>query len=148
LSIGIGHYHPGIQGLAKSYQAARAALSLGRRFQGSSQVHCLNGLGIAAFVGLSDESTKIDLVKHLLSLLDQEPDLLETLDAFFLENCCASATANRLSIHRNTLSYRLDKITSLAGFDPLKEVDCRGPLFHIFLKIRILRTLSQLSSAL
>ncbi len=74
-------------------------------------------------MGLSDESTKIDLAKHLLSPLDQEPDLLETLDAFFVENCCASATANRLSIHRNTLSYRLDKMTSLAGFDPRRFDD-------------------------
>ncbi|HEY9674790.1 MAG TPA: helix-turn-helix domain-containing protein, partial [Waterburya sp.] len=80
--------------------------------------YCLDKLGIAAFVGISDESTKIELAKHLLSPLDQEPDLLETLDVFFLENCCPSTTAKHLSIHRNTLSYRLDKITSLTGLDP------------------------------
>jgi carbohydrate diacid regulator len=118
ISIGIGRHHPGIQGLAKSYQDARAALSLGRRLQGPNQVYCLDKLGIAAFVGISDESTKIELAKHLLSPLDQEPDLLETLDVFFLENCCPSTTAKHLSIHRNTLSYRLDKITSLTGLDP------------------------------
>ncbi|HEY9667298.1 MAG TPA: helix-turn-helix domain-containing protein [Coleofasciculaceae cyanobacterium] len=118
ISIGIGRHHPGIEGLAKSYQDARAALSLGRRLQGPNQVYCLDKLGIAAFVGISDESTKIELAKHLLSPLDQEPDLLETLDAFFVENCCPSSTAKRLSIHRNTLSYRLDKITSLTGLDP------------------------------
>ncbi len=118
ISIGIGRHHPGIQGLAKSYQDARAALSLGRRLQGPNQVYCLDKLGIAAFVGISDESTKLELAKHLLSPLDQEPDLLETLDVFFLENCCPSTTAKQLSIHRNTLSYRLDKITSLTGLDP------------------------------
>jgi len=118
ISIGIGRHHPGLQGLAKSYQDARAALYLGRSFQGPNQVYCLDKLGIAAFVGISDESTKMELAKHLLSPLDQEPDLLETLDALFLENCCASSTAKRLSIHRNTLSYRLDKITSLTGLDP------------------------------
>lgn len=118
ISIGIGRHHPGIQGLAKSYQDARAALSLGRRLQGPNQVYCLDKLGIAAFVGISDESTKIELAKHLLSPLDQEPDLLETLNVFFLENCCPSTTAKYLSIHRNTLSYRLDKITSLTGLDP------------------------------
>lgn len=118
ISIGIGRHHSRIQGLAKSYQDARAALSLGRRLQGPNQVYCLDKLGIAAFVGISDESTKIELAKHLLSPLDQEPDLLETLDVFFLENCCPSTTAKHLSIHRNTLSYRLDKITSLTGLDP------------------------------
>lgn len=123
ISIGIGRHHPGIQGLAKSYQDARAALLLGRRFHGTNQVHCLDELGIAAFVGIADESTKIDLAKHLLSPLDQETDLLTTLDVFFKENCYVSATANRLSIHRNTLSYRLDKISWLTGLDPRRFDD-------------------------
>ncbi len=118
LSIGIGRYHPGIQGLARSYQDARAALSLGHHFSGENQVYCLDDLGVAAFVGISDESTKIDLAKHLLSPLDQEPELIDTLQVFFAENCYPSSTANRLSIHRNTLSYRLDKIASLTGLNP------------------------------
>ncbi|HEY9656781.1 MAG TPA: helix-turn-helix domain-containing protein [Crinalium sp.] len=118
INIGIGRYHPTLKGLASSYQDARAALSLGKQFSGQNQVHCLDGLGIAAFVGLSHERTKIDLARYLLSPLDQEPELLETLDVFFFENCCLSTTASRLSIHRNTLSYRLEKITLLTGLDP------------------------------
>jgi carbohydrate diacid regulator len=118
IDVGIGRYHPGVQGLARSYEDARAALSLGSRFQGHNQVHCLGELGIAAFVGVADESTKVDLAKYLLSPLDHEPELLATLDAFFAENCCPSSTARQLSIHRNTLSYRLDKIFSLTGLDP------------------------------
>ena len=123
INIGIGRYHPTLKGLASSYQDARAALSLGKRFSGQNQVHCLDALGIAAFVGLSHERTKIDLAKYLLSPLDQEPELLETLDVFFFENCCLSTTASGLSIHRNTLSYRLEKITSLTGLDPRRFDD-------------------------
>ncbi|MBW4540015.1 MAG: helix-turn-helix domain-containing protein [Myxacorys chilensis ATA2-1-KO14] len=118
LSVGIGRYHPGIRGLARSYQDARAALSLGHHFSGQNQVYCLDDLGVAAFVGIADEATKIDLAKHLLSPLDQDPELIDTLRIFFDENCYPSFTANRLSIHRNTLSYRLDKITSLTGLNP------------------------------
>lgn len=123
ISIGIGRYHPGIRGLAHSYQDARAALLLGRRFHGQNQVHCLDGLGIAAFVGISDERTKIDLAQHLLSPLDHAPELIETLSGFFAENCCPSPTASRLSIHRNTLSYRLDKVALLTGLDPRRFDD-------------------------
>ncbi|MCZ7572105.1 MAG: helix-turn-helix domain-containing protein [Ardenticatenaceae bacterium] len=123
ISVGIGRYHPGIRGLALSYQDARAALSLGRRLHGQNGVHCLDGLGIAAFVGVSDECTKIDLATYLLGPLDQEPELLETLDIFFVEDCCPSSTAHQLSIHRNTLGYRLDKITSLIGLDPRRFDD-------------------------
>jgi carbohydrate diacid regulator len=122
-SVGIGRYHPGVRGLARSYRDARAALTLGRRFRGENQVHCLDALGIAAFVGVSEERTKVDLATHLLSPLDQEHELLETLRIFFEENCCPSLTAGRLSIHRNTLSYRLDKISSLTGLDPRRFDD-------------------------
>jgi carbohydrate diacid regulator len=118
LSIGIGRHHPGLRGLAHSYQDARVALSLGRYFQGPNRVHCLDRLGVAAFVGISDEHTKVELALHLLGPLDHEPELLETLEAFFAENCAPSSTAGRLGIHRNTLGYRLDKITSLTGLDP------------------------------
>lgn len=117
-SIGIGRYHPGLRGLASSYQDARAALSLGQRSGTHQGVHCLSDLGIAAFVGVSDEQTKVDLATYLLSPLNDEHDLLATLTAFFAENCYPSATARRLVIHRNTLSYRLDKVAALTGLDP------------------------------
>jgi carbohydrate diacid regulator len=118
ISIGIGRYHPGLNGLCHSYADARMALSLGRRFHQDKRIHCLDELGIAAFVGLSDEQTKVELAAHLLSPLDDEPELLETLTTFFAEDCCSSVSASHLSIHRNTLSYRLDKVTSLTGLDP------------------------------
>lgn len=118
ISIGIGRYHAGIQGIARSYQDARAALALGRRCYGESRAHCLDSLGAAAFVGISDEQTKIELALHLLSPLDHEPELLDTLQVFFAQNCCASETAGRLTIHRNTLTYRLQKIALLTGLDP------------------------------
>lgn len=123
INVGIGRYHPGVRGLARSYEDAGAALSLGKRLQGDNQVHCLGELGIAAFVGVADEETKIDLAKYLLSPLDHEPELLITLNTFFAENCCPSTTAKQLSIHRNTLSYRLDKIASLTGLEPRKFDD-------------------------
>lgn len=139
ISIGIGRYHPGIHGLASSYRDARAALRLGSRFQGQNRVHCLDALGIASFVGVADEGTKIDLAAHLLSPLDHEPELIETLDAFFSHDCSASFTASTLCIHRNTLAYRLDKITSLAGLDPRRFDDA--------VQIRVAMTLRSLAEA-
>ncbi len=118
VSVGIGRYHPGVLGLARSYEDARAALSLGCRFLGRNRVHCLDGLGIAAFVGVSHEMTKLSLANHLLSPLDHEPELIETLQVFFDLDCSTSRAAGALSIHRNTLGYRLDKIASLTGLDP------------------------------
>ncbi|MCU0491131.1 MAG: helix-turn-helix domain-containing protein [Chloroflexaceae bacterium] len=138
LSIGIGRYHPGLPELARSYQDARAALSLGRRFSGQPGVYSLDNLGIAAFVGVPDEQTRVDLASHLLSPLTHEPELLDTLSAFFAEDCCPAPTAARLTIHRNTLAYRLDKITALTGLNPRRFDD--GVQIRLALALRALHT--------
>jgi carbohydrate diacid regulator len=136
VGIGIGLYHPGVHGIARSYQDARAALSLGRCCYGENRVHCVDGLGTAAFVGISEERTKMELAAHLLSPLDHEPELLETLKKFFVENCCPSSTARQLSIHRNTLAYRMQKITSLTGLDPRRFDEAAQ--MHLALLLRAL----------
>jgi carbohydrate diacid regulator len=118
LSIGIGRYHPGVRGLSLSYRDAAMALTLGKRLHGPDLVHCLDRLGIAAFVGVSDERIKLDLARHLLSPLEAEPQLVRTLETFFTHDCSPSTAASELGIHRNTLSYRLDRIALLIGLDP------------------------------
>jgi carbohydrate diacid regulator len=118
VTMGIGRYYPGIEGLSRSYQDARAALSLGRRSLGPNRVHCLDAIGIAAFVGVADTRTKLELATHLLSPLDHEDELLRTLQVFFARDCSITETANFLNVHRNTLNYRLDKVTSLTGLNP------------------------------
>jgi len=118
VAIGIGRHHAGLAGLARSSQDAQSALRLGRLLGLRGRVYCLDDLGAAAFVGLSDQRTKHELAVRLLGPLDPEPDLITTLRTFFDQNCCPSTTAKRLAIHRNTLSYRLDKVTSLTGLDP------------------------------
>lgn len=123
ISIGLGRCHPGVRGLARSYQDARAALEIGRRFAGHNRVHSLDGLGLAAFIGLADERTKVELARHLLSPLEEEPELAETLRLFFAADCSPSAAAARLHVHRNTLAYRLEKVALLTGLDPRRFED-------------------------
>jgi carbohydrate diacid regulator len=117
LGVGIGRYHRGVAGLSRSYQDAKVALSLGRRFHGENRVHCLDALGVATFVGVADEQTKIELARHLLSPLDDEPELIATLNALFAADGHPTEAARHLGIHRNTLAYRLDKIALLTGMD-------------------------------
>ena len=136
VGIGVGRYHPGVDGRASSFLAARAALGLGRRRLGPNRVHCLDELGLAALVGLEDEETKIGLAHRLLSPLDHEPHLAETLDAFFAADCSPALAARRLGIHRNTLAYRLAKVASLTGLDPHRFDDA--------VQIRLARVLREL----
>jgi carbohydrate diacid regulator len=123
VNVGIGRYHPGLEGLPRSYADARAALEIGRQLRGSNRLHCLDELGAAAFMGVSDFRTKSELAAHLLSPLRGARELLETLEVFFDEDCCPTSTSQRLGIHRNTLTYRLDKVKQLSGLDPRRFDD-------------------------
>jgi carbohydrate diacid regulator len=123
ISIGVGRYHPRIRGLGRSYQDARAALHLGTRLFGAGQVYSLDQLGAAAFVGVTDERTRSDLATRLLSPLDGQHELLDTLAVFFDCDCSLSRTAKTLAIHRNTLGYRLDKVAALTDLDPRRFAD-------------------------
>lgn len=53
------------------------------------------------------------------SALDGHALLRETLWTFLDQSCNAQATARVLHLHRNTISYRMDKVTELSGHDPL-----------------------------
>lgn len=123
VGVGIGRYHPGLLGFSKSYQDAQIALRLGQQFAINSQVQCLDELGIAAFACVADEQTKVELALHLLSPLDSELELLRTLQVFFENDCALTVTAKQLMIHRNTLTYRLEKVASLTGLDPRRFDD-------------------------
>ncbi|HEX5369092.1 MAG TPA: helix-turn-helix domain-containing protein [Dehalococcoidia bacterium] len=118
--LGIGRYHPGIRGLMRSYEDARAALSIGRKLSREGRLFCLDELGLAALVGITDQETRVDLARHLLGPLEAESELLKTLQTFFSDNCSIIAAASHLYIHRNTLNYRLEKISALIGLDPRK----------------------------
>ena len=73
---------------------------------------------LPALVGITHEETRTDLARHLLGPLDSEPELLRTLLVFFAKKCSITSASKSLYIHRNTLNYRLEKISSLTGLDP------------------------------
>lgn len=117
IDVAVGRYHPGLGGLHASYEDCRLALQLGRA-QRPGSMHSLDELGVAALVAADDEGIKRSLAARLIGPLKQEAEMLPTLRAFFALNCSSLLTARRLCIHRNTLSYRLDKVAALTGLDP------------------------------
>ena len=122
IDVAVGRYHPRLQGLHTSYEDCRLALRLGRVTRPGS-MHSLDELGLPALLAVADDGTKRSLAARLIGPLMPEPDILPTLHAFFAENCSSNVTARKLAIHRNTLSYRLDKVAVLTGLDPRRFND-------------------------
>ncbi|MET8778925.1 helix-turn-helix domain-containing protein [Nocardia sp. NPDC004654] len=64
-----------------------------------------------------------DVLADKLAVLDEHPDLLETLEIFIANDLSRQKAARRLRVHANTVDYRLRRIGQLTGFDP---GDARG----------------------
>lgn len=70
----------------------------------------------------------------------KQGDLVKTLNGFFEANGNLAKAATDLDVHRNTLVYRLERISELTGLD-LEDADNRL-ILHLALKIqRVLATL-------
>ncbi|MFD0363100.1 PucR family transcriptional regulator [Nocardia sp. GCM10030253] len=59
----------------------------------------------------------------VLAPLDSQPMLAETLEVFVDGGFNQLATARQLSVHRNTVTYRLSRVHELTGLDPHRPAD-------------------------
>lgn len=67
---------------------------------------------------LTRPSPARDRLENLLAPLDDGPDLVATLQAYFANDFDRRTTAAELHVHPNTLDYRLRRVTELTGLDP------------------------------
>jgi DNA-binding PucR family transcriptional regulator len=118
--VAVGRGHPGLYGIARSYEEAREALTLAGRLHVSSPVVNARDLLVHRVV-LRDQPAIIELVHAVLSPLEQArggaAPLLATLDAYFATGGVATETAKRLHLSVRAVTYRLDRVTSLTGYD-------------------------------
>ncbi|HEV2528855.1 MAG TPA: helix-turn-helix domain-containing protein [Thermomicrobiales bacterium] len=130
VSIGFGQRESGIAGIRRSHQEARQALTLGRRLNGPGQTTSFQDLGVYRIIyaaeGLPEIAEFHDETLHSLLAYDQQhgADLIRTLQAFFRANCSPKEAASLLTVHRNTVLYRLDRIGEITGMD-LDDSDVR-----------------------
>lgn len=117
VTIGIGTPSTSPGGLLQSAQEALQILKIGRRMLGGSQAHRFEGLGVLPLLLSGTEEQKRTYATHLFDKLD-DPELIETLETFLRTNLNLTQAAEELSVHRNTVIYRLDKITDLLERDP------------------------------
>jgi DNA-binding PucR family transcriptional regulator len=112
--------HVGAYGIARSYEEAREALTLGERLHlGTGALHGRDLL-VYRVVG-RDQAAIVDLVHSVLTPLTgarggAEP-LLQTLQAYFATGEVATETARRLHLSVRAVTYRLAKVKALTGLD-------------------------------
>lgn len=119
--VAVGRPHPGAYGIARSYEEARDGLTTAVRMQLDNPV--VEGEDLLIYrVLFRDQPAIVDLVHSVLSPLRQARGgagpLLDTLEAYFASGGVATAAALRLHLSVRAVTYRLDRVRALTGYDP------------------------------
>ena len=120
--VAVGRAHPGAYGIARSYEEAREGLTMAARMHLDSPIVEPRDL-LTYRVLARDQPALADLVYSVLHPLRQARGgagpLMETLVAYFDSGCVATTAAARLHLSVRAVTYRLDRVKALTGFDPL-----------------------------
>ena len=112
--------HPAAR-LAQAQDEARQALAAARRFRERAGLCVYDELGVLKLLsGVRDRALLDQFLKERLGPLlrhdlQHGPSLMPTLEAWFHENGNLMAAAQRLAVHRTTLTHRIQRIEALCG---------------------------------
>jgi sugar diacid utilization regulator len=120
--VAVGRSHPGAYGIARSYEEAREGLAMANRMNLDRPIIEMRDV-LTYRVLARDQPALVDLVHSVLDPLGQARGgagpLVETLQTYFECGCVATAAASKLHLSVRAVTYRLDRVKSLTGFDPL-----------------------------
>lgn len=122
----LGKFYPNFEEMKYSYDTAKATLKVGKVLSPTTSSYLYQDYAFPVLVSdfqLTDKHRELVDRYEGLILHDTKGELLETLQCYVHENGDVTKTANRLFIHRNTLGYRLNRITELTKRDPRKIQD-------------------------
>lgn len=128
LVVGVSSAFDEKRGLSTAFREALVALEVARHRVRTYLAH-YDDVGVMGL--LINLRTKADIQRirrEIFSHLMEEPEqkrqiLLDTLVAFFDENCSQAGAAKRLRVHQKTIAYRLSRISQLTGLDLARHED-------------------------
>ncbi len=122
ITVGIGSPSRNSQGLLESIGQSLQVLKVGQKLVGVNQAHRLETLGVLPLLLSGGDAQKRAYASSIFQTIN-DSELSETLSAFMENNLNLTQTAEALKVHRNTVIYRLDKLTEKLGKDPRRFDD-------------------------
>ncbi|WP_046500370.1 PucR family transcriptional regulator [Streptomyces odonnellii] len=115
LPLGIGLPRAGLPGAADSFQDADGALSLALRQGGGTVRYSVAWLQAS----LAEQSRRLgDVLGAGARTAEAHPHLAAAVTAYADHGFVPTAAARALNVHPNTVVYRLDRWTTLTGWNP------------------------------
>ncbi|WP_250277726.1 PucR family transcriptional regulator [[Clostridium] colinum] len=109
-----------LKNISKSYKEAKLSMEVGDIFYNEKNIIGYNTLGIGRLIyqlpmNLCKMFMNEVFKENISEIFDEE--VITTVYKFFENNLNISETSRNLYIHRNTLTYRLEKIQKTTGLD-------------------------------
>ena len=117
VTIGIGLPADSMTGLVRSIKEANQALIIGSKLRGPGQLLQFVELGVWPLLLEGEIASKREFAARALHRL-RDNEMKETLKVFLESDINLSETAVRLKVHRNTVIYRMNKLSAELGRDP------------------------------
>ncbi len=151
--LGLGSVDLGVGGVCerpsefpRSYREAQLALKIQRAIGAGGPIKSFDQFGIYRVLAEVEDTAAVgrfasDWLSALLEYDAQHnAELVPTLASYLEHGAKSATTATALSVHRNTVKYRVQRVREISGHD-LSDPDT---LFNLQLAVRILRMLDAL----
>ena len=131
INVGIGNGYEDLSLMKDSFNEAKIVIE-SLKCEGASQtIKKYNDIGIYSLI-FNIENKKIleSYCKQVIGPIlektkkNKEISLVEILDTYLIENCNLTIAAEKLYLHRNTLTYRIKKIEQLLNCNLHNFEDC------------------------
>jgi len=133
VAVSYGRPSRGASKVSDSYREARIALGIARRLGRTSAISFQELRSFTVLTAIADTENSRRLVEEFIEPLRGGPNLLETLTGYLAHGGNITEAARALSVHRNTLLTKLDRISQTIGLD-IREPENQ---FTLWLGIRL-----------
>jgi len=144
LTIGVSSVFYDFKNLKRHYDECSWAIKYGLEQEPTQAIHFFNDhvfRHLSRFIFVENGRnqfihTKVELLHHYDQLNNTE--LVKTLLTYYQFGQSKSLAAEKLHLHRNTLTYRLNSIYNLVGIDCNNRNMNENEIFHIMLSCKFL----------
>ncbi|WP_024558856.1 CdaR family transcriptional regulator [Franconibacter pulveris 1160] len=120
IRLAMGNYFPDTGGIARSYRTASTTMAVGKSNQPQKRIYFYKDLILPLLLdSIKEDWQAKELTRPVARLkqMDSNGLLLRTLKGWYANNLQASLAAKALFIHRNTLEYRMKRISEITGLN-------------------------------
>lgn len=120
IRLAMGNYFPDTGGIARSYRTASTTMTVGKSNQPQKRIYFYKDLILPLLLdSIKEDWQAKELTRPVARLkqMDSNGLLLRTLKGWYANNLQASLAAKALFIHRNTLEYRMKRISEITGLN-------------------------------